>query len=83
MKTYGTASYFYTKRGSLSMKVYGTDTTKYTYDLLGNLTNVVMPNGDLIDYLIDAQNRIVGRLRTQFLKFNKCSKSAEVPSFGT
>jgi RHS repeat-associated protein len=61
MLTYGNASYFYTKRGSLSMKVEGTDTTRYTYDLLGNLTKVELSNSDVIEYLIDVQNRRVGK----------------------
>ncbi len=59
--TYGNASYFYTKRGSLSMKIEGADTTRYTYDLLGNLTKVVLPTGDVIEYLIDGQKRRVGK----------------------
>jgi YD repeat-containing protein len=53
MLTYDNASYFYTKRGSLSTKIEGTDTTRYTYDLLGNLTRVDLPTGEVIEYLID------------------------------
>jgi RHS repeat-associated protein len=61
MLAYGNASYFYTKRGSLSTKIEGTDTTRYTYDLQGNLTRVDLPTGDVIEYLIDAQNRRIGK----------------------
>src|SRR5262249_16149756 len=35
--------------------------TEYTYDAFGNLTKVVLPNGTLIEYLIDAANRRVGK----------------------
>jgi YD repeat-containing protein len=59
--TYGNASYFYTKNGELSEKVDGVDTTKYTYDQFGNLTKVVFPNGEVIEYIIDGQNRRVGK----------------------
>jgi RHS repeat-associated protein len=61
MLTYGSSSYVYTKRGSLSMKVEGTDTTRYTYDLMGNLIKVELPTSDEVEYLIDAQNRRVGK----------------------
>src|SRR6185436_2738861 len=36
--------------------------TTYQYDLYGNLRHVELPNGDEIDYLIDAANRRVGKL---------------------
>ena len=39
----------------------GTDTTRYTYDALGNLVTVVLPSGQRIDYLIDGRNRRVAR----------------------
>ena len=59
--TYGNASYTYTRNGELSMKIAGTDTTRYTYDALGNLVSVRLPNGTLIEYVIDGQNRRVGK----------------------
>jgi RHS repeat-associated protein len=59
--TYAGASYSYTANGELRMKVVGTDTTRYTYDVLGNLRQVRLPNGTLIEYLADAQNRRVGK----------------------
>jgi len=36
-------------------------TTSYTYDELGNLTHVVLPSGTTIDYVIDGQNRSIGK----------------------
>ncbi len=59
--SYGNASYSYTRNGELSMKIVGADTTRYTYDAFGNLVKVIMPNGDIIEYIIDAQNRRVGK----------------------
>jgi RHS repeat-associated protein len=61
MLAYGGASYTYTANGELRMKAVGTDTTRYAYDVLGNLRQVQLPNSDVIDYLIDAQNRRVGK----------------------
>lgn len=61
LTSYGGATYAYTNNGELSRKIVGTDTTHYTYDALGNLTRVVLPDGTAIGYLIDAQNRRIGR----------------------
>jgi RHS repeat-associated protein len=41
--------------------VSGSDTTRYTYDVLGNLLQVVLPSATTIDYLVDGQNRRIGR----------------------
>jgi RHS repeat-associated protein len=60
MLTYGGTSYRYTANGELTMKVVGSDTTRFRYDALGNLLRVQLPNGSLIDYLVDAQNRRIG-----------------------
>lgn len=43
------------------MKIVGTDTTRCTYNALGNLTQVVLPDGTAIGYLLDPQNRRIGR----------------------
>jgi len=61
MLTYGNAQYIYSKNGELQKKIEGTDTTHYTYDYFGNLTKVIMPNGDRIDYIIDGKNRRIGK----------------------
>ncbi|MCI0551709.1 MAG: RHS repeat-associated core domain-containing protein, partial [Anaerolineae bacterium] len=58
---YGNTNYTYTSNGDLLMKFVGTDTTRYTYDAFGNLVKVIMPNGDIIEYVIDGQNRRVGK----------------------
>ena len=58
-----TVDYTYTANGEL---LSNTDTstntsTTYIYDVLGNLTEAVLPSGDVIDYVIDGQNRRVGK----------------------
>ena len=60
MLSYAGAQYTYGLNGDLETEIAGTDTTKYTYDALGNLTQVAMPNGDVIQYVIDGQNRRIG-----------------------
>ncbi|MCI0551707.1 MAG: hypothetical protein L0287_12185, partial [Anaerolineae bacterium] len=59
--SYGNASYTYTRNGELSMKIDGTDTTRYQYDAFGNLVSVRLPDGTLIEYVIDGQNRRIGK----------------------
>ena len=61
MLTYGNASYVYTRNGELKGKIEGSDTTHYTYDYFGNLISVSMSNGNRIDYIIDGQNRRIGK----------------------
>jgi RHS repeat-associated protein len=61
--TYGTKTYTYNPDGALrqvSDSATG-ETTAYTYDAFGNLTRVDLPDGRVIEYLIDGQNRRVGR----------------------
>jgi RHS repeat-associated protein len=59
--TYGTNSYTYTANGERLTKVTGGQTTSYVYDELGNLTHVTLPNATPIDYLIDGQQRRIGK----------------------
>ncbi len=61
LTSYGSATYTHTSNGELKLKVVGSDTTQYTYDILGNLTQVRLPNGTQIDYVLDGQNRRVGK----------------------
>jgi RHS repeat-associated protein len=65
--TYGPASYAFTANGELVSKTVGSQLTTYTYDALGNLLNVTLPvalpdGAQTIDYIVDGQNRSVGRL---------------------
>ncbi len=59
--TYGSASYTYTANGELASKTNGSGTTNYTYDPLGNLLNVSPPVGGPIAYVVDGENRRVGK----------------------
>ncbi len=59
--TYGNAAYTYTPNGELLSKTVCAQVTNYTYDELGNLLKVVLPGGAQIDYLIDGQNRRIGK----------------------
>ncbi len=59
--TYGGASYTYTLNGELESKTEAGLTTQYHYDLLGNLMQIRLPGGMTIDYLIDGQNRRIGK----------------------
>jgi RHS repeat-associated protein len=64
--TYGSSTYTYTASGELASKVDsslppGQQTTLYTYDALGNLVQVELPDGREITYVIDGQNRRIGK----------------------
>ena len=58
---YGNATYTYTDNGELSTKTDSEGTTVYNYDLMGNLTYVQLPDGTEIEYIIDGQNRRIGK----------------------
>jgi RHS repeat-associated protein len=62
--TYGNESFTYTANGELEKRTNSATgrVTTYQYDVLGNLTHVGLPDGRQIDYLIDGQNRRVGKL---------------------
>ena len=59
--TWGTASYAYTANGELQSKTDTGLTTNYSHDVLGNLLQASLPGGMTIDYLIDGQNRRIGK----------------------
>jgi len=59
--TYGAVSYSYTANGDLQTATSGGQTTTYTYDVFGNLTAVSLPTGTQIEYVIDGQNRRIGK----------------------
>jgi RHS repeat-associated protein len=66
LSTYGPASYAYTANGELTSKTVAGQTTSYIYDALGNLLHVgfasALPDGTTtVDYVVDGQNRRVGR----------------------
>jgi RHS repeat-associated protein len=85
--SYGTNTYAYTGNGELKLKVTGTDSTKYRYDAFGNLRDVYLPAGDHIEYVIDAQQRRIGRkwngtLQKGWLYQSQLAIAAEVDASG-
>ena len=58
---YGAATYAYTANGELQSKTVGGQTTTYEYDALGNLMAVTLPSGTQIIYLVDGNNRRIGK----------------------
>ena len=58
---YGANTYTYTANGELLTKTMAGMTTAYDYDLLGNLMNVALSNGTNIQYIVDGQNRRIGK----------------------
>lgn len=59
--TYGGATYTYSANGELTSKTEGASITTYDYDVVGNLRKVTLPDGRIIEYIIDAANRRVGK----------------------
>jgi RHS repeat-associated protein len=64
IETYGTVEYSFTLNGELLNKTDTTtnESTDFVYDAMGNLREVTLPNGDVIEYLVDGQGRRVGKL---------------------
>jgi RHS repeat-associated protein len=58
---YANTTYTYTETGQLKTKTGVDGLIRYTYDALSNLTHVDLPNGTVIDYVIDGTNRRIGK----------------------
>jgi len=58
---FGTITYGYNANGELSLRSEAARQTQYTYDVFGNLTKVVLPTGSVIEYVIDGENRRIGK----------------------
>jgi RHS repeat-associated protein len=61
LTAYGAVTYSYTANGDLQTANSGGQITNYTYDVFGNLTAVALPNGTNIEYVVDGQNRRIGK----------------------
>jgi RHS repeat-associated protein len=62
LTSYNGVSYSYDLAGDLTSKKIGNAIpTTYDYDAFGNLRGVTLPSGTAIQYLIDPQNRRVGK----------------------
>ena len=65
----------------------GGETTTYSYDVFGNLTAVTLPSGTQIAYVIDGQNRRIGKkvngvLTQAFLYGGQLRPAAELDGSG-
>jgi len=58
---YGDTTYAYTANGELLSKTASGKTSTYQYDELGNLLAVALADGTKIEYLVDGQNRRIGK----------------------
>lgn len=58
---YGDTAYSYTANGELQGKTSNGKTVSYQYDELNNLTAVSLPDGTQISYVIDGENRQIGK----------------------
>jgi len=58
---HGSATYAHTADGERTLRIVGTDTTRYAYDALGSLTQVVLPGADTVRYRHDGLGRRVER----------------------
>jgi RHS repeat-associated protein len=67
--SYGPFDFTYTANGELETKT-NRETGEawlFQYDALGNLLTVGLPNGDLVDYLVDGMGRRVGKKKNGVL----------------
>lgn len=58
---FGAESFEYDQAGALAVRTGPEGSVRYSYDLLGNLRHAELADGRVIDYLVDARNRRVGR----------------------
>ena len=67
--SYGTWTFTYTANGELETKTNTAngDEWLFQYDVLGNLLSVGLPNGDLVEYLVDGMGRRVGKKKNGVL----------------
>jgi len=87
--TYGPWVFTYTANGELETKSNTTtgDEWLFQYDALGNLLSVGLPNGDLVEYLVDGMGRRVGKkkngvLLKQWIHRDSLKPAAELDGAG-
>lgn len=61
MVTYGTSAFTYTPNGETATKTDPSGVTQYSYDGFGVLRGVTLTNGTTIDYVVDANDRRIGK----------------------
>ena len=84
---YQGATYTHTKNGERQSKTESGSTTTYEYDELGNLLTVTLPGDMTIEYVIDGQNRRIGKkvngtLTQGFLYKDQLNPIAELDGSG-
>jgi RHS repeat-associated protein len=91
IKTFGTKTYSHNDSGERTQisdsATMPASVTSFTYDFFGNLKSVTLPTGTLISYVLDGQNRRVGRkvgatLDKQFVWFDSLRPAAELNGTG-
>jgi len=87
LTSYNGVTYHYTTNGELISKTESGVTTTYDYDVLGNLMQVVLPGDITIDYLIDGNDRRIGKrvngtLTQGFLYQDQLNPVAELDGAG-
>jgi RHS repeat-associated protein len=64
---YGSNTYTYDANGTLATKVTASGIRTHFYDELGNLTRVALPDGTVVDYVVDGLQRRIGKRRNGVL----------------
>jgi RHS repeat-associated protein len=89
LTSYGTNEYAYRPDGQLRSKIDSVtgESTSYAYDALGNLLSVTLPDSKKVEYVVDAQNRRVGKkvdgqLVQGFVYHGKLNPVAELDGSG-
>jgi RHS repeat-associated protein len=59
----GAAAFTYSPTGDLQSLTVADTSTHYALDEIGNLLSVTLPDGTVLDYLIDGMNRRIGKKR--------------------
>jgi RHS repeat-associated protein len=79
--TYGTYEFTYTANGELETKANTAngDEWLFQYDAMGNLVSVGLPNGDLVEYLVDAGRRRMGKKKNGILLKQWIYRNAQKP----
>jgi RHS repeat-associated protein len=77
--TDGYTAYEYSANGELESKTLNGQTTNYTYDVLGNLRAVTLPDTTEITYIHDGANRRVGKVVDGALEYGLFYQDALKP----
>ena len=60
--SYAQSDYQYSANGELQTKIETGQTSLYDYDVLGNLKQVILNDGTVVDYVIDGRDRRIGKM---------------------